>query len=156
MDNLRFSYICRDEIPDDARIQELLTVIQLKDLAFRYPSELSGGQRQRIALVLSILSDPGLLLLDEPFSALDSETREQLQQLARDWIKKNGATAIVVTHDIYEAAYMADTFLVLRKNGIEPFQCANRLPVARASSIRHTHEFAVMTNILKQAKSSIA
>jgi len=90
------------------RVNELLEMIDLADVGHKYPHQLSGGQQQRIALARALAPKPDLLLLDEPFSSLDVELREQLATEVRQIIKKEGITAIMVTHDQNEAFAMAD------------------------------------------------
>lgn len=85
----------------------------LKDFLKKHPSELSGGMRQRVAIIRTLALQPELLLLDEPFSALDYQTRLELCDHIFDIIKKEKKTAILVTHDIYEAISMSDRIIVL-------------------------------------------
>ena len=91
-----------------ARVQVLLDMVGLSAAAQRYPHELSGGQQQRIALARALAPSPALLLLDEPFSNLDSATRERLTQEVRDILRAAGQTAVLVTHHAAEAETMAD------------------------------------------------
>lgn len=90
------------------RCNELLAMIGLKGCNQKYPHQLSGGQQQRIALARAMAPRPDILLLDEPFSSLDIELREQLAKEVRDILKTEGVTAILVTHDQHEAFAMAD------------------------------------------------
>ncbi len=90
------------------RIDELLDLCQLKDLKKRYPHQISGGQQQRVALARALAPKPQLLLLDEPFSSVDSSLQRQLAQEVRDMIIADQATAIWVTHDLNEAFAIAD------------------------------------------------
>lgn len=96
-----------------ARVQELLDLIGLPGFEKRYPHELSGGQQQRIALARALAPRPALLLLDEPFSSMDIELREQLAADVRAILKKEGITAMLVTHDQNEAFAMADNIGVM-------------------------------------------
>ena len=96
-----------------AKVMELLKLVQLDWLADRYPHQLSGGQRQRIALARALAVEPKVLLLDEPFGALDALTRAHLQQeLHRIW-QAEGITMILVTHDVEEAIYLGDKVVVM-------------------------------------------
>ncbi|WP_158968454.1 ABC transporter ATP-binding protein [Paraglaciecola sp. L3A3] len=95
------------------RITELLSLVGLSGFEHRYPHELSGGQQQRVALVRAMASGPELLLLDEPFSSLDSELREGLARELRAILKYANATAVMVTHDQSEAFAMADVIGVV-------------------------------------------
>ena len=96
-----------------AHIENLLEKYNLKDFKKYYPSQLSGGMRQRVALIRTLALDPDVLLLDEPFSALDFQTRLQVCDDVYDIIKKEEKTALLVTHDISEAISMADKIIVL-------------------------------------------
>jgi NitT/TauT family transport system ATP-binding protein len=96
-----------------ARARELLASLQLGDFANHYPHQLSGGMRQRVALARTLAVDPSVLLLDEPFSAVDAQTRMVLQRdLARTLVQA-GKTALLITHDLAEAVLMADRVLVM-------------------------------------------
>lgn len=96
-------------------IKKMLEKYDLIDFINNYPSELSGGMRQRIALIRTIATKPNILLLDEPFSALDYQTRIKVSDDIYNIIKKEGLTAILVTHDISEAISMANKVIVLTK-----------------------------------------
>lgn len=98
-----------------AFVDELLEKYRLSDTKNKKPSALSGGMRQRIALIRTLATRPDLLLLDEPFSALDYQTRLRISSDVRDIIKSEEKTAILVTHDISEAVSMADVVIVLTK-----------------------------------------
>ena len=97
------------------RAIELLTTYGLKDFMNKYPSSLSGGMRQRASLIRTLVLDPDILLLDEPFSALDYQTRLTLSDEVYEIIKKEGKTAVMVTHDIAEAISMSDRIILLSK-----------------------------------------
>lgn len=96
------------------RVDELLGMVGLADLAKRRPHELSGGQRQRIALARALAPEPQLILLDEPFSALDARLREDLRAEVKALLADLGSTALLVTHDQAEAMSMADHLVVMR------------------------------------------
>ncbi|MCM3783908.1 ABC transporter ATP-binding protein [Neobacillus mesonae] len=96
--------------------REMLAEMGLKGTEEAYPQALSGGMRQRVALVRTLATNPELLLLDEPFSALDYQTKLQLEDLISDTLKKQGKTAILVTHDLSEAIAVSDRVIVLDKN----------------------------------------
>ncbi|MBR9843219.1 MAG: ABC transporter ATP-binding protein [Rhodobacteraceae bacterium] len=98
------------------RVPEVLELVDLGAFADRNAQELSGGQQQRVALARSLATDPEMLLLDEPFSALDAFTRRSLQQDVRKIAKELGLTLVLVTHDVGEAVRMADRVLVLQAN----------------------------------------
>jgi iron(III) transport system ATP-binding protein len=101
------------------RVKELLELVGLADKADRYPAQLSGGQQQRIALARSIAINPGLLLLDEPLSALDAKVRVHLRHEIKELQRKLGVTTIMVTHDQEEALSMADRIVVMNHGVIE-------------------------------------
>jgi sulfate transport system ATP-binding protein len=101
------------------RVEELLDLVQLNDLGKRYPSQLSGGQRQRVALARALAIEPRMLLLDEPFGALDAKVRKELRIWLRHIHDKAGVTSIFVTHDQEEAFAVADLVAVMNKGRIE-------------------------------------
>jgi iron(III) transport system ATP-binding protein len=96
-----------------ARVGELLELVGMADAAQRYPHQLSGGMQQRVALARAMAPRPEVLLLDEPFSSMDTELREGLAREVRELLKRDGITAILVTHDQLEAFAMADQIAVL-------------------------------------------
>ena len=98
-----------------AYVKDLLTKYGLKDFINRYPSELSGGMRQRVALIRTLALKPDILLLDEPFSALDYVSRLMVSDDVYKIIKKEEKTVIMITHDIAEATSLADRVIVLSK-----------------------------------------
>ncbi|MGX0978573.1 sulfate transport system ATP-binding protein [Roseovarius sp. MBR-51] len=113
----------RRERPTDAeigrRVNRLLDLIQLPDIGARYPSQLSGGQRQRVALARALAIEPRMLLLDEPFGALDAKVRKELRQGLREIHDTTGLTTIFVTHDQEEAMELADLVVVMSMGRIE-------------------------------------
>jgi sulfate/thiosulfate transport system ATP-binding protein len=102
-----------------ARVRELLRLVQLEPLARRYPSQLSGGQRQRVALARALAVQPQILLLDEPFGALDARVRQELRRWLRRLHDDIGITSVFVTHDQEEALELADCVVVMREGHIE-------------------------------------
>jgi sulfate transport system ATP-binding protein len=102
-----------------ARVKELLDLVQLDWLSNRYPSQLSGGQRQRIALARALAIEPRILLLDEPFGALDAKVRKELRQWLRSLHSEIHVTSIFVTHDQEEALEVANRVVVMDKGRIE-------------------------------------
>jgi sulfate/thiosulfate transport system ATP-binding protein len=101
------------------RVHRLLSLVQIGQLAGRYPSELSGGQRQRVALARALAIEPRVLLLDEPFGALDAKVRRELRRWLRRLHDEMGMTTIFVTHDQEEALELADRVVVLGQGKIE-------------------------------------
>jgi sulfate transport system ATP-binding protein len=101
------------------RVLELLRLVRLEEKANRYPAELSGGQKQRIALVRALAADPKVLLLDEPFGALDAKVRSELRIWLRRFHDEFHVTSIFVTHDQEEAFEVADRVVVMNKGKIE-------------------------------------
>lgn len=103
----------------ESRVQELLEQTGLTDLGRRYPHELSGGQRQRVAFARAIAPEPKLLLLDEPFAAIDAKVRKELRAWLRDMINRIGITTLFVTHDQEEAVEVADELLIFHQGKLE-------------------------------------
>ncbi|WP_306115715.1 MULTISPECIES: putative 2-aminoethylphosphonate ABC transporter ATP-binding protein [unclassified Roseovarius] len=101
------------------RVAELLALVGLPDQGAKYPAQLSGGQQQRIALARAIATNPGLLLLDEPLSALDAKVRVHLRHEIKELQRKLGVTTVMVTHDQEEALAMADRIVVMNHGVIE-------------------------------------
>lgn len=101
------------------RVNKLLDLIKLPDIGARYPSQLSGGQRQRVALARALAIEPRMLLLDEPFGALDAKVRKELRQGLRDIHDTTGLTTVFVTHDQDEAMELADLVVVMSMGRIE-------------------------------------
>lgn len=103
----------------DARVKELLHLVRLEGLHQRYPSQLSGGQRQRVALARALAVQPRILLLDEPFGALDAKVRQELRQWLRQLHDEIHLTTVFVTHDQEEAFEVADRVVVMRAGRVE-------------------------------------
>jgi sulfate transport system ATP-binding protein len=101
------------------KVDELLDLVKLTHLADRFPSQLSGGQRQRMALARALAIEPRVLLLDEPFGALDAQVRQQLRRWLRDLHEKISVTTILVTHDQEEAMDVADTLAIINEGRLE-------------------------------------
>jgi sulfate transport system ATP-binding protein len=107
------------------RASELLDLVQLSGLEKRYPSQLSGGQRQRVALARAMAIEPKVLLLDEPFGALDAQVRRELRRWLRDIHDATGHTTVFVTHDQEEALELADRVVVMSQGQIEQIGTAD-------------------------------
>ena len=104
------------------KVEELLKIIRMENFLNRYPHELSGGQQQRVSLARSLALDPSLLLLDEPFSNLDTELKSKLRKDVRTIIKDIGTSSIFITHDILDALDIADE-IIFMDNGKIIRQC---------------------------------
>ena len=131
--------------------QELLDLVGLKDRANAWPHEMSGGQRQRVSIARALASDPRILLMDEPFGALDEITRDRLnEELRRVW-RETGKTILFVTHSIYEAAFLGQRVLMLAAN---PGRVRELVPVTlpeeRTLAIRETVEFVELAAYLRR------
>lgn len=120
------------------RAAEMLRMVGLaEDLSTRYPWQLSGGQRQRVGVARALANEPKVLLMDEPFGALDPLTRAEMQTMLRDLLRRTGVTTIIVTHDLEEALYLADR-VVLLESGVVVADLArdevrrSELPAVRA------------------------
>jgi len=124
------------------RAADLLTLVGLSGFEHYYPSQLSGGMQQRVALCRALVHQPKLLLMDEPFGALDELTRMEMQDLLMDIRAKTGATAILVTHSISEAIYLSDKVAVFSSR---PARIADfisvELPYPRRPETRYAPEF---------------
>ena len=124
-DNIAFGLTVRTrrERPSKAaittRVDELLSLVQLESLGGRYPTQLSGGQRQRVALARALAVEPRVLLLDEPFGALDARVRKELRRWLRELHDSLHFTSLFVTHDLEEALEVADQVVVMNGGRIE-------------------------------------
>jgi|UPI000465C921 iron(III) transport system ATP-binding protein len=127
-----------------ARVKELLALVGLSEQAKKYPAQLSGGQQQRIALARAMAVSPGLLLLDEPLSALDAKVRVHLRHEIKELQRKLGVTTIMVTHDQEEALSMADRIVVMNHGVIE--QVGTPTEVYRHPSTLFVADFIGETN----------
>ena len=101
------------------RVEKLMELVNIKGLGKRYPNQLSGGQRQRVAFARALAPNPEILLLDEPFAAIDAKVRQDLRNWLRETIDKVGITSIFVTHDQEEAIEVADEIIVTNRGRIE-------------------------------------
>ena len=120
-DNVGYGLVSagRSRAEIEHRVRELLELVGLPEQADKYPAQLSGGQQQRIALARALALSPGLLLLDEPLSALDARVRARLRGEIRDLQQRLGVTTVMVTHDQEEALTMSDRIVVMNRGRIE-------------------------------------
>jgi len=132
-----------------ARAEELLRLVQLDGLGKRYPAQLSGGQRQRVALARALAVEPKLLLLDEPFGALDAKVRKDLRRALRELHQKMGLTSVFVTHDQEEALELADRVVVMNAGQIEQIGTPDEVYAAPATPF--VAHFVGETNLLPAA-----
>jgi len=134
----------------DKKVRSLLELVQLEATADRYPTQLSGGQRQRVALARALAVDPALLLLDEPFGALDAQVRHELRRWLRRLHDELHFTTIFVTHDQQEAIEVADSIVVLNRGRIEQQGIPGEIYDAPRSAF--VHRFLGQVNELPVAR----
>jgi iron(III) transport system ATP-binding protein len=128
------------------RVAELLALVGLPESAGKFPAQLSGGQQQRIAIARALATSPGLLLLDEPLSALDARVRVRLRGEIRALQQRLGVTTILVTHDQEEALSMADRIVVMRDGAIE--QVGSPAEIYLGPATPFVADFVGKTNLL--------
>ena len=116
-----------------ARVRRLLEMVQVPELERRWPEQLSGGQRQRVALARALATEPPLLLLDEPFGALDAKVRRDLRGWLRGLHERLGLTSVLVTHDQEEAFALADQVAVMRAGRVEQMGSPSELSAGPAT-----------------------
>jgi sulfate transport system ATP-binding protein len=135
----------RDKITD--RVHELLKLVQLEGLDGRYPSQLSGGQRQRVALARALAVEPRVLLLDEPFGALDAKVRKELRRWLRQFHDQVHLTTVFVTHDQEEALEIADEVVIMNSARVE--QVGTPQEVYDRPSTPFVYQFLGNVNVLR-------
>ncbi|MGH8635306.1 MAG: putative 2-aminoethylphosphonate ABC transporter ATP-binding protein [Burkholderiales bacterium] len=147
-DNVAYGLVSRKFRKDAiaARVAELLALVSLPESGDRYPNQLSGGQQQRIALARALATSPGLLLLDEPLSALDARVRVRLRSEIRVLQRRLAVTTILVTHDQEEALSMADRIVVMNNGTIEQVGTPDQVYLDPASPF--VADFVGKTNLL--------
>ncbi len=133
----------------EARADELLALVQLPGVALRRPAQLSGGQRQRVALARALISQPQLLLLDEPLGALDLKLREQMQSELKALQRRLGITFVFVTHDQHEALSMSDRIGVFNRGRLE--QVGTPQQIYDTPATRFVAQFVGAANVLEGA-----
>ena len=133
----------------DTRVRELVKLVGLEGLEKRYPSQLSGGQRQRVAFARALAPNPQVLLLDEPFAAIDAKIRQELRSWLKEMIEKLGITSIFVTHDQDEAIEVADEIIITNAGQIE--QKGTPVEVYRNPETAFTASFFGQPSVLENA-----
>jgi sulfate transport system ATP-binding protein len=123
----------------DTRVKELLALVKLEDKATNYPAQLSGGERQRMALARALAIEPRVLLLDEPFGALDAVVRSELRQWLKELHHQLNVTTVLVTHDQQEAMEVADQLIVMRTGKV--IQSGHPLSLYESPATNFVHEF---------------
>jgi NitT/TauT family transport system ATP-binding protein len=140
-----------------AAVAPVLEELGLSDFARFYPGRLSGGMRQRVALARALVQEPELLLMDEPFSSLDALTRESMQETLLELQRRRGATVLLVTHSIEEAAYLADRVYAMRGRNPGRIAAEIRAPEgspaakARGPGFRATPAFLAYMSSIRRA-----
>jgi sulfate transport system ATP-binding protein len=129
----------RDPKEIDERVNELLVLMKLQDKAKSYPAQLSGGERQRMALARALAIEPRVLLLDEPFGALDAQVRAELRQWVRELHEQIQVTTVLVTHDQQEAMEVADQLIVMKSGRV--IQAGDPLDLYENPATTFVHEF---------------
>jgi NitT/TauT family transport system ATP-binding protein len=134
------------------RAMRVIGEVGLGEFARRYPGELSGGMRMRVSLARALVTGPGLLLMDEPFAALDEITRQKLDEMLRGLWRERGMTVLFVTHSIAEATFLAERAVVLtRRPARVVVDRRIGLPAERPGSLRGEPAFARETRVLYDA-----
>jgi len=147
--NIELGLKIRRESIDNDRITAMLEELGIAEKADLYPQQLSGGQKQRVALARALILNPQLLLLDEPFAALDTLTRERLQDLVADICRSRGLSMVLVTHNIPEAVRLGEKIVIMsgRPGGIVKV-IDNRM--AADNDYRSSDQFYAMTRLLRR------
>lgn len=154
LENILLQFEMRGQRSKDYRdrAMELLELVGIAEFAERYPRELSGGMRQRVSICRALAHDPDLLLMDEPFGALDAITREQLNDDLAELCAKTGKTVIFITHSITEAVFLGHRVIVMSpRPGRIVRDVPIELPRRRDGDVRGTPEFTAYATDLRQA-----
>jgi sulfate/thiosulfate transport system ATP-binding protein len=153
-DNVAFGLKVRKRPKDAirARVDELLALVQLQGFGHRYPAQLSGGQRQRMALARALAPEPKVLLLDEPFGALDARVRAELREWLRRLHDESRTTTVFVTHDQEEAMEIADSVVVMNEGRVEQVAAPLELYLAPANDFVETFVGDAIRRTLRTAR----
>jgi NitT/TauT family transport system ATP-binding protein len=151
--------ITKSELPKEEQVKRIESLLEMVGLDRKfwsyYPKELSGGMQQRVAIVRALALDPPLLLMDEPFGALDDLTRKSMQMLLLDIWSKTRKTIIMVTHSISEACFMSDRVVVLSQR---PGRIVRMIPIPldrpRERSMTETKTFTKICGMVREALGS--
>ncbi len=136
---LKLKGISKSEIRD--KVSHYLDIVGLGESAKAYPKALSGGMKQRVAIARALANDPEVLLMDEPFGALDSQTKEQLQAFFHDLWAKSQITVLMITHDVEEAIFLSQRVFIMDRNGKIGQTIDVDLPEQRELDMKLTREF---------------
>lgn len=153
-DNIGFGLNLRGVSEDEKKkkVEHYLKITGLVDFANFYPKDLSGGMQQRVAIARTLANDPKILLMDEPFAALDAHTRSKMQNFLTDLWEKEKKTVVFVTHDVSEAVFLADKVYVLSKRPMEIKKVFDvPFPRRRVHELKHDPNFfAFCSKIAKE------
>ena len=141
---LRIKKVDKNEI--DTRVIEVMKKLEIFSLKDKYPNEISGGEKQRVSIGRALVMKPQLLLMDEPFSSLDENLRERLQEVVKNLQKELGVTIIFVTHDRDEAFYLSDRIALINNGKIE--QCDSRINLLTKPISDYVYKFLGLENIV--------
>lgn len=133
----------------EKKIFDISKNLGIEKILNKYPDEISGGQKQRVAIARALVTNPDLLLLDEPFNSLDSLTREDAQDLVIDIASKRGMSFIIVTHNIEECVYMADRVLIMSNDGNNELMNIERSGINNNKEFRYTRLYYEQVNLLR-------
>ena len=125
--NIAFGLKNATELEKDNRVNYLLDLVNLPDCKHKFPHELSGGEQQRVALVRALAPSPDIILMDEPFSNIDQDIKEELLSDVRTLLKELAITSIIVTHDQNEAFNLADKVVIMNDGTIQQVGCLHPL-----------------------------
>ena len=129
---------------------EVLATVGLKDYSYHYPTELSGGQQSRVAIARALITEPAVLLMDEPFAALDAITREELQIDLLKLCHLKGTTVLFITHDISESVYLSDKIAVMDNGAIQE-EFSIDIPKPRTDNIRYQPTFNKLCSDIRKS-----